>query len=130
MKNSMKILIAAMFSCVFIFPVIGSSAPVFPESLHENGMRTDAVYKIGARVYLFHSGTYEVRSAIRINDVLTVYRESPCCNLTEIGKIKVLAFTGDNNIKAVVVEGIIKPGDIAKKGTISCLVMVSGCDCN
>lgn len=129
MKNSMKILLAAMLYYVFVIPVIGASAPVFPESLHENEEKTAVVNKTGAHVYLFHSGTEDVKNAIRINDVLTVYRESPCCNLKEIGKIKVLSFTGDNYMKAEVVEGAIKPGDIAKKGTVSCLILVSGCDC-
>jgi hypothetical protein len=129
MKNSMKILIAAMFSYVFIIPVIGAAAPVFPETLHENGDKTAVVNKTGANVYLFHSGTYEVRNAIRINDVLTVYRESPCCNLIKIGKIKILSFTGENYIKAEVIEGAIRSGDIAKKGTVACLVLASGCDC-
>jgi hypothetical protein len=130
MKNSMKILIAAMLSYIFIIPAIVTAAPVFPESLHENGVKTEAVYKIGAHVYLFHSGTEHIKNAIRINDVLTVYRESPCCNLIETGKIKVLSFTGNNYIKAQVVEGVVRAGDIAKKGSISCLVLVSSCDCN
>jgi|WetSurMetagenome_2_1015567.scaffolds.fasta_scaffold00712_2 hypothetical protein len=129
MKNSMKILIAAMFSFVFIIPVIGAAAPIFPESLHDNGIKNEVVYKIGGHVYLFHSGAKEVRNTIRIHDVLTVYRESPCCNLTETGKIKVLDFTGDNHIKAEVVEGVIRHGDIAKRGTVSCLVLAAGCDC-
>jgi hypothetical protein len=87
------------------------------------------VNKTGAHVYLFHSGTEDIKNAIRINDVLTVYRESPCCNLKETGKIKIVSFTGDNYMKAEVVEGVIKPGDIAKKGTIAGLILVSGCDC-
>jgi hypothetical protein len=129
MKKSMKILTAAMFSYVFIIPVIVTAAPVFPEPLHENGLKTEAMFKIGAHVYLFHSATKEVRSAIRVHDVLTVYRESPCCNLIETGKIKILSFTGNNYIKAQVVEGVIRPGDTVKKGKVSCLVLVSGCDC-
>jgi hypothetical protein len=129
MKNPIRILSAAIFFSILIIPVIAAAAPAFPETLHGNETGTGPVYKSGSHVFLFHSGTKEVRNTVRIHDVLTVYRESPCCNLTETGKIKVLAFTGDNHIKAEVVEGVIRSGDIAKWGTVSCLVLAVGCDC-
>jgi hypothetical protein len=125
----MKIFITAMWTCFFIMPAIGCAAPVFPGPLHENGAKTETVYNAGDQVVLSHSGLRDAKNAIRINDILTVYRESPCCNLKEIGKIRVLSFTGNNHIRAEVIEGSVRAGDIAKKGAVSCLVLGPGCSC-
>ncbi len=85
--------------------------------------------KIGETVYLFHSGTQDVKKEIHPNDVLTVHRINTSCQAREVGKIKVIAYVGETYIKGEVVEGELREDDIAKKGDVSCLVVFAGlCD--
>ena len=85
--------------------------------------------KVGTIVYLFHSGVPGIKDAVEIGDILPVYREDPCCKVVEKGKVKVFGYAGKNYIRAEVVQGEIKPGDVAKKGALSFLIIVFGCDC-
>jgi len=83
----------------------------------------------GAMVCLFQSGTADVKKAISMGDVLIVYREGPKHELKEVGKIKVLSYSGEDYLKGEVVEGEIQAGDIAKKGEVASLVIASGDKC-
>ena len=83
----------------------------------------------GAMVCLFQSGTADVKKAISIGDILVVYAEGPKHELKEVGKIKILSYSGEDYLKGEVVEGEIKPGDIAKKGEVASLVISSGDKC-
>jgi len=83
----------------------------------------------GTIVCLFQSGTADVKKAINVNDVLSVYREGKSHELKEVGKIKVLAYVGEDYLKGEVVEGELKVGDIAKKGNVASLVVSSGNSC-
>ena len=83
----------------------------------------------GATVCLFESGTADVKKAISIGDILVVYAEGPKHELKEVGKIKVLSYSGEDYMKGEVVEGEIKPGDIAKKGEVASLVISSSDKC-
>ena len=82
--------------------------------------------KSGQEVYLFHSGIDAVRKTVQIGDILTVYRITQTCEVKEVGRIKALAYIGENYLKAKVIAGEIKPDDIAKKGNVSCLVIFTG----
>ncbi len=84
----------------------------------------------GTMVCLFQSGTADVKKAININDILTVYREGKSHELKEVGKIKVLSYVGEDYLKGEVIEGEIKAGDIAKKGDVASLIISSGDKCN
>jgi hypothetical protein len=86
----------------------------------------ETVMKKGQEVHLFHSGTDAVRKAVHGGDILTVYRITPACELKEVGKIRVIEFIGETYLKCTVVDGEIKPDDIAKKGNVSCLVISAG----
>ena len=79
----------------------------------------------GTVVCLFQSGTPDVKTAININDTLSVYRESKSHELTEVGKIKVLSYVGEDYLKGEIVEGEVKAGDIAKKGDVASLIISS-----
>jgi hypothetical protein len=129
MKTMMKGLISAICFFALVIPGSSSAAPVFPEFLHENEARPEAVYKAGEQVYLFHSGAKVVKNTIHVNDILVIYRESPCCSLSEVGRVRIAAYKGGYYIKAEVVQGVIRPGDVARKGEVSCLVLAAGCDC-
>ena len=83
----------------------------------------------GSIIYLFHSGTKDVRNAVHDNDLLIVYRLDSSCILREVGKIRALFFVGDTHLKGEVIEGIIKPSDIARKGKVSFLIISVG-PCN
>lgn len=88
-------------------------------------MKAEASMTVGAKIYLFHSGTDEVRKLINVNDVLTVYRESPpdiAPGSTEAGKVRILFPLGDYYFEGEVIEGAIQPGNLAKKGKVACLI--------
>jgi len=88
--------------------------------------RDEGTMTVGRIVYLFHSGTDDVKKNIHMNDILTVHRITPSCEVKEVGKIKVMGYIGETYLKGEVVEGEIKPDDIAKKGKVSCLVISAG----
>ena len=77
----------------------------------------------GSVVCLFQSGTADVRKAIKVNDILFVYRESKFPELKVVGTIRVLSYAGEDYLKGEVVEGELKTGDIAKKGDVASLVI-------
>jgi hypothetical protein len=122
MKALEKIQIAAIAACICIAPVIVTATSFFPEELAGNADRTQTVMKAGATVHLFHSGTSAVGSTVGINDILTVYREEPCRTFKAVGKIRIVSFDGDNYLKAEVIVGEIRPGDMAKRDLISYLI--------
>ena len=83
------------------------------------------VMSIGVKVHLFHSGTEDVKRAIKINDVLTVYRQYPpeiSASTKESGKVRVVATMGDYYLVGEVIEGYAEPGYLAMKGTVACLI--------
>jgi hypothetical protein len=97
-----------------------------PAPLYHRLEKVETVMTPGAAVYLFHSGTDEINSAIYIDEVLTVYRIDPSCEVRVTGKIRVKSHIGETYLKGEVIEGEIKPNDIAKKGKISLLIISAG----
>jgi hypothetical protein len=125
----MKKKIAIILIAILLFTFVSSSVAVFavsyPPPLYHRQDRGETVMKVGQIVYLFHSGT-DVKKTIHANNILTVYRISPSCEVNPVGIIKVLSYIGETYIKAEVLEGEIRPDDIAKKGNVSCLVISAG----
>jgi hypothetical protein len=101
-------------------------AVVYPFPNHgPSYLMEETVMKAGSIVYLFHSGTDDVRNAINVNDVLTVYREYPpdfFPGSKEAGKVRILSPLGDYYFAGEVVEGEMQPGYLAKKGTVACFI--------
>lgn len=88
-------------------------------------LNVDASQMSGSRLYLFHSKVQEGRNDLNINDTLVVYRESPTDSSVgpqETGKVKILSMLGGNYYEAVVIEGSIQPGSLAKKGAVTCFI--------
>ena len=88
-------------------------------------LNDEAVMKIGTKLYLFHSGTEEVKKTINVNDVLTVYREYPAdfsLKTIEAGKVRILSMLGDYYFEGEVIGGYVQPGYVAKKGTVACFI--------
>ena len=80
----------------------------------------------GQKVWLFLSGTPDVKKEICLNEIIPVYREVKAgarYQIKEVGKVKVLSYQGKNYFEAQVVSGIVKVGDVATKESASCLVL-------
>ena len=115
-----------LFLAVPLFLTTPILAVSYPPSVEEpTYLKDQEVMKVGAKVYLFHSGTGDVKAAIKIEDVLTVYQEYPpdiSGIAKEAGKVKVVATLGDYYFEGKVIEGYVEPGYVALKGTVACLV--------
>ena len=96
----------------------------FPEN-EPAYLNDEAVMKVGTKVYLFCSGTEEVRKTINVNDVFTVYREYPpdfSLETREVGKVRILSSLGEYYFEAEVIEGYVQPGNVAIKGPVACYI--------
>jgi len=120
--KTIRFLVLAM-PLLLATPVLAVS---YPPSVEEpTYLKDQEVMRVGAKVHLFHSGTADVRSAIKVGDLLTVNREYPpdISGLsTASGKVKVIGTLGDYYFEGEVVEGFVEPGYLALKGTTACLI--------
>jgi hypothetical protein len=104
-------------------PVHAVSYP--PSGQEPSYLKEEEVLTAGAIVHMFHSGTPDVRTAIKINDVLTVYRDYPPdlgVVTKQTGKVKVINTLGDYYFAGEVIEGFVQPGSLALKGTVACII--------
>jgi hypothetical protein len=122
MKRRIVVIITALLLLFTVSSPLTVIAVSYPVQLYHQNIRHDKFVK-GETVYLFHSGTDDVKKVIHVNDTLAVYRTSPSCEETPIGIIRVISFVGETYIKGEVFAGEIKPDDIAKKENVSCLVI-------
>jgi hypothetical protein len=120
------ILIVILLLLVAVNPLTAVAASYLPAFFYHQNEITETVMKVGQPAYLFHSGTEDVKRTIHVNDILIVYRISPLCEVKKVGTIKVISNIADTYFKGEVVEGEIRPNDIAKKGNVSCLVISAG----
>ncbi|WP_136524133.1 hypothetical protein [Geomonas ferrireducens] len=96
-----------------------------PTAVEPNYLKDEDVMRSGVKLYLFHSGTQDVLGAIKPGQVLTGYREYPpdlSDTTKETGKVRVITTLGPYYFEAEVIEGFVRPGSIALKGAIGCLV--------
>jgi hypothetical protein len=122
MKKIAELLAVLLILCAGLPQLVNavSWSPIEAEHVEK---AAKGIMEKGAMVCLFQSGTADVKKAISIGDILVVYAESPKHALKEVGKIKILSYSGEDYLKGEVVEGDIKPGDIAKKGEVASLVI-------
>ena len=104
-------------------PGPAAAATYFPLVHREPGDET--LVRPGGKVYLFHSGTEDARRALQVGTQLAVVRVRPSCESVEVGVVRALAFVGDTYLEAEVVSGAVKPNDIARIGSVSCLVLAA-----
>jgi hypothetical protein len=130
--SSLRILRMASIVALILY-FLKLSAPLsvfaisyFPAPLYHRQEKLETPMRTGETVYLFHSGTSDVKRDIHPNDILIVHRITPSCEVREVGKIRVLSYIGETYLKGEVVEGEIRPDDIAKKGNASCLIISAG----
>ena len=128
MKKIGMLLAVLLISCVGL-PHLTSAVSWSPLEEEREEKAAKKLMVKGTIVCLFQSGTADVKKAINVNDVLSVYRESKSHELKEVGKIKVLSYVGEDYLKGEVVEGELKAGDIAKKGDVAGLVISSENSC-
>jgi hypothetical protein len=113
----------ACFIALFTLAVM-SVAPLSAQGADKK-VKGEVVMKVGKKLHLFHSGTADVKKEVCLNDVIPVYRETMAgghSKTLEVGKVKVLSYSGEHYFEVEVVSGEIKVGDIAKKDTAYCLV--------
>jgi hypothetical protein len=103
------------------------SYPLIEEQREEKAAK--GVREKGEMVCLFESGTADVKKAISVGDLLTVYRENGKHEMRAVGKIKVLSYVGEDYLKGEVIEGEARTGDVAKKGDVASLVISSEVTC-
>ena len=125
MRHCMKRKIILTFTAIMLLSSLTVFAVSYPPQLYHRAERQDK-FKKGDIVYMFHSGTNDIKETIHAGDSLTVYRISPSCEMTPIGIIKVISYIGETHLKGEVFAGEIKPDDIAKKDKVSCLVISAG----
>ena len=129
MKKIGTLLAVLLISCMGL-PQLANAVSWSPLQEEREEKAAKGIMEKGTIVCLFQSGTAEVKKAISIGDVIVVYREGPKHELKEVGKIKVLSYSGEDYLKGEVVEGEIKAGDIAKKGDVASLIISSSDKCN
>lgn len=83
----------------------------------------------GAKVALFHSGTEETRHAVRAGDVLVVSRALPDGRREAVGRIRVDAAAGALCFRGEVLEGELRPHDVALAGSVSLLLIPTDASC-
>lgn len=120
MKKGLLLLSLAIFLASPLYAVS------YPPSVQEpTYLKEEEVMTVGAKVYLFHSGTQDVHATINIGDVLTVYHEYPPDLWTatkQTGKVKVISTIGNYYFEGYVIEGGVQPGSLALKGTTACII--------
>lgn len=129
----MKTGVIFISAVAFLLLTVGAPVSIFatsyyPPLFHPQDWVEPGV-KAGQTLHLFHSGTDDVKKAIHENDILTVYRINSSCEVKEVGRIRIIAYIGETYLKAEVIGGEVKSGDIAKKGKVSFLV-ISARACN
>jgi hypothetical protein len=98
-----------------------------PAVKSEVAMPAGVTSTIGDKVRLFHSGSANIKEVFCVGDVVPVYKEVSAYGVVkriEVAKIKVLSYEGSQSIIAEVVEGTVKPGNIAEKEATACMVYV------
>ena len=96
----------------------------FPEN-EPAYLKDETVVNVGTKLYLFQSGSEDVKKTINVDDILIVYREYPpdfFPEARETGKVKILSTSGEYYYVAEVIEGSVQPGYLARKGTVACFI--------
>jgi hypothetical protein len=114
-------LAAGVFSLAMAVPmgVAATSYDPLPRQDEPAGMELTA----GMTVFLFHSGTEQVRQSLHVGDVLEISRVGPDGASLSVGKIRVAAFLGAVCLRGEVLEGRIRPHDLAEKDGVYYLVI-------
>ena len=112
--------LSAVFFAILMLLIISACATlgVQPEN------KAEVVIKIGDVVQLFYGGSKEASAVFCPGETVKVYRQEPRKRLRYIeqGKVEITRVIDENYVEGKVVEGNVKPGYVARKGNIGCLV--------
>lgn len=103
-----------LFSMFTLLALLATIAVPFVAQATEKG-KSEVVMVMENKAHLTHRGEGDVKDAVAVNDVLSVYRRlGKNYQLRKVGEIKVLSYVDQHTFEAVITEGKIKEGDIAK----------------
>ncbi len=124
----MKTFVRTLILSVFVTLAI-TQLPVYAAKTFQS----EAVKKSGDGVYLFDSGSQDVKKEFCLNDVVPVYRKvfygynfknyEALRSTQQVASVKILSYVGDQYFNAQVVDGSLQTGDEAKKAGASCPVL-------
>jgi hypothetical protein len=120
----MKKLLLLALALLYSSPLHAVSYP--PSVQEPTVLKETDLMQVGDTVHLFQSGTKDVAAAIRVGDLLSVYRDYPpdlSSASKQTGKVKVLNTIGDYYFEGKVVEGYVQSGSLAIKGNVACIIM-------
>jgi hypothetical protein len=122
MGARMARVMAVLLAAVIVGPMKAYGTSYDPLPHGEEGTAATAMAP-GATVYLFHSGTEEVRRSMRVGDVLVVSRPGEYGTSRTVGKIQVAAPAGAFCLRGEVLDGSIHLQDLASREGVYCLVV-------
>lgn len=88
-------------------------------------IKAEVMMTSGDKVRLYYEGTQEAKDMFCGGETVTVYRAYPGERLryVEVGKVKIVRSIDRRHLEAIVVEGKVKEGDLARKAIAACKVM-------
>ncbi|MRR57046.1 MAG: hypothetical protein EG824_02360 [Deltaproteobacteria bacterium] len=122
--DRIKSLLLVVAVCIMGSMIVGCQAPPVKSEVMAPVGKT---LTVGEKARLFHSGSEDIKKVFCIGDVIPVSKETVAYGVmkrTEVGKVKVVAYEGNQAIIAEVVDGTVKAGNIAEKDATACMVYV------
>jgi len=116
-----KFAAVVLLTAAIALPASALAVSYYP--LYHPQLSDETAAPAGQVIYLFFSGTDVERRSLHEDDILAVSRIDRSCEAMVVGNIRVLAVLGETYLKAEVMEGRIRVGDIARKDGFSCLVI-------
>ena len=120
MKRITQLLIAAM---MLIVPAIMASGSAITSEDHISAVVSDSKFSNpGDTVRLHYGMPSSVKDAFCVNNVVPVYRmgKGYYYSKAEVGTIRVTKDLGNRYVEGVVVNGTLRPGDVAMKASSEC----------
>ena len=118
----MRLLSALLFFAAAIFIAPASTLAI--DLGQQTHIKADVASRTGDNVRFFHGGTEEAKKLFCKGEVVPVYKyEGRYMKTKEVGKVRLGEFVGDHYIDGKVVEGEVKPGDVAMKKSAACLAV-------
>jgi hypothetical protein len=125
-KSLVGVAAAVLLAVVAVGPLGVQGTSYNPLTADECPARTMTA---GATVLLFHSGSEEPQRSIRPGDVLAVHRARKDGGSEAVGTIRVDVAIGALCFRAAVLEGEVQQHDVARAGSVACLIILSDAPC-
>ena len=126
MNTLVRALIVSVFASLAISPLPVYAAKTFV---------SEAVKTSGENIYLFDSGSQDVKKEFCLNDTVPVYRDvfhgfnfkgyEPLRSREQVASVRILSYVGDQYFNAQVMNGSVRTGDEAQKEGAYCPLLPS-----